>query len=44
MQDSVGKASRTAFFNLFNHASHTQHNDCTNVQTADLQMGRVNNI
>ena len=25
---------------LFNHASHTQHNNCTYVQTVDLQMGR----
>ena len=35
----------SSFFSiLFNHASHTQRNDCIYVQTVDLHMGRVNNI
>ena len=29
---------------LFNHISHTQHNNCTYVQIVDLQMGRDSNI
>ena len=29
---------------LFNHASHTQHNNCTYVPIVNLQIGRNSNI